>query len=219
MKSLMNEWREYRDSVLNENVLLRDQKKYTELVADAYQARPSKEKEMVKSYESLVEDLNKNYSKLRKKFDVKVLTSSEKKYSYRDAEDMRDRIEESGVILVEDEDTGRHPLLNKKHQCACKAIHDYLVHGVAEKSFNPKNKLQGYSLHANLISEDSKPALFTEIVGPLSVQIAKGKKPERKRACKLFGFDYNKVGRVNQQEYQKNFMEEYGGPGLQKGKE
>jgi hypothetical protein len=51
------------------------------------------------------------------------------------------------------------------------------------------------------------PALFSEIVGQVSVAIVRGKFPSPQKACVLYGFDYTNVGVIDEDEYQRNWTE------------
>ena len=211
MKKIMEHWREFQKRRLDEKMVLRDYKKYASIVSEAYQARPVKDSQVIDSYKALIKSNNKWYKRLKSKIDVKVVDNYNK-IGYKSAEDMKDRVEESGVMII-DERFAEHPVLSKKQTYIFRAVHDYIVHILGEKPFGLKGELQAYNLHAKLIPDKAKTAIFSEVVGQVSVEISTGNFPNPQKACKLFGFDYNKVGRVNWQEYQKNFSEEYGGKG------
>jgi len=190
--------------IIQERMRVRDYKKYASVVKEAYEARPEKDPKVLPSYKSLIRSNDLWFKKLQSRIKVKFIDNYEK-VGYSDAEDMQDRAEDSGILLVDKRHSENHPVFNKEQNWKFRAVHDYIVYILGDKPFGLKGELQAYNLHAKLVPNDAKPAIFSEVVGQVCYEITTGNFPNPQKACYLYGFDFDDVGLVDEDEYQRNF--------------
>lgn len=196
-------------NLIQERVKIRDYRKYASLVCEAYEARPNKEQEILPSYKTLARGIDKAFKKIQKLSKVKFINNFDE-IGYRNVDNMKDRIEETGVFLVNKKDIqGGHPVFTDEQCMKFRVVKDYIYHILREvpifgDSF--KKKMMCYDDFVRIMPQASYPALFTELIGGISCNLSGS--PSKKKACLLHGFDYNNIGSVDEDEYQKNFMKE-----------
>jgi hypothetical protein len=191
------------ERTLDERLVLANYTEYSKLVADAYDARPVKDPEAVASYKVLLAHAKKMFKQLLSRIRIEFVNEPE---PYKDAADMTKRVSEEGVMYVstlfsENLVSGWTPMEN----WIFRAVHDYIVHIGGKHDFTLRGEIGTYNRHAKLVPPAALPALFSEVVGQVSYFLVRGKFPSPQKACVLYGFDYRQVGRVNPEEYRRNF--------------
>lgn len=203
------------ETSMTEKVALRnaDFPAYVRLVAAAYVKAPVNDPAAHPAYRALNQS---NYAFWRKLLtrvrvecttedradDGKVFTIDGKKYTtrflgaqpYATAAEMSADVKQTGVLKIS-VDYSTHPFFSVEDNIVFRSVHDYIVHIEGRKPFGMKGEIQAYNLHAKLVPEAGKPAIFTEVVGQASYHEVYNKFPEQKCAI-LPGFDYTVVGVV-----------------------
>lgn len=217
----MPSFHQYLDAVyeslmpVTEKVVLRnpDFLAYAKIVATAYAAAPVNDPKAHPAYRALNES---NYAFWRRLLtrvqiecttedratDGKVFTIDGKKYTtrflgaqpYDNAAQMSADVKQTGVLKIS-VDYSNHPFFSVEDNIVFRSVHDYIVHIEGGKPFGLKGEIQAYNLHAKLVPEVGKPAIFTEVVGQACYHEIYNKFPEQKCAI-LPGFDYTVVGVV-----------------------
>jgi len=193
----------FDEETLNEAQKIRDYKKFSSLVCNAYEARDKNEKESHSNYKAFVRANDKLFKNIQKRYKVRFLDNYDE-IGYFNADNMRDRIDDTGVFLIDKNIKRSHPVLDKNHLLKFRTVKKYIMHVLFEKGFGDyKNMMQSYKYYSSLVSEKAKPALFTEFVGDMSCRISGGSFGSK--ACLLDGFNYNNLGQVDEHNYQMNF--------------
>jgi hypothetical protein len=186
-------------------LVLVDYREYAKKVADAYAARPSFESQYVSSWKALAEHCKKIFKQIESKVKIEFVEED----PYTSSQEMLREVKEKKLLRIY---TGHseHPVWTSKENHIFRAVHDWYSHilgsGAGGHAFNLRGEYNSYNRHVKLVPENAKLALFTEIVGQASYKQVKGSFPEQK-ICKLWGFDYINIGKINDVEYQKNFGE------------
>lgn len=205
--STLNESRgilSYDSGTLDEKLILANYNEYAKLVADAYDARPVHDPAAKESYRVLLDHAKKMFRQLLSRIRIEFVNEPE---PYKDAADMTKRVNDEGVMYVstlfsDNLASGWTP----KENWIFRAVHDYIVHIGGHHDFSLRGEIGTYNRHAKLVPPAALPALFSEVVGQVAYFLVRGKFPSPQKACVLYGFDYKAVGRVNPDEYQKNFV-------------
>lgn len=181
---------------LSEEMALVNWDLYLKLVAEAYEAAPVYDPAALSSYRAVVRDVDNFFPMLKSKVDVQFVDYD----PYRNEGELRQDIEKNKVLRVM---TGHseHPVFTPQQNWKFRAVHDWFTHAIAGKPFSPKGEIAAYNTHARMFSREALPALFTEIVGQVSYLAVKGHFPVQKVAL-LKGFDYRKLGAVDNYEVQ-----------------
>lgn len=189
---------------INAKLVLKDYTSYAKLVSDAYLARPVYEPQYAKSWKALMQNLKVMYKRLQSsiKFDFT------EKDPYDSMETMREGLTKDGVLRIY---TGasEHPVWTPEENYIFRAVHDGIGHLAGYKKgrghrFDLRGELGVYNRQLKLVPIEARDALFTELVGQVCASIVTGTFHVQK-ICKLHGFDYVQVGKVDEVEYQKNF--------------
>lgn len=204
---------------VSEKVMLRnaDFPVYAKMVAAAYDAAPINDTKAHPAYRALNQS---NYAFWRKLLtrvqiecttedraeDGKVFTIDGKSYTtrflgaqpYATAAEMSDDVKKTGVLKIS-VDYSSHPYFSVEDNIVFRSVHDYIVHIEGRKPFGLKGEIQAYNLHAKLVPEQGKPAIFTEVVGQACYHEIYNKFPVQKCAI-LPGFDYTVIGVVARPE-------------------
>jgi hypothetical protein len=201
----------------DEAIKLKDTKlgleKYTELVADAYEKAPVFEPSAVKHWKALNESNYTLFKRLLSKIKVVFVTDNKseagkinisgKEYDilylqggqpYENQSEMKEDVTKNGTLQIS-VDYSDHPVFSVKDNIVFRTVHDYIVHILGNKQFGRRGELQAYNLHTKLVPREAVPALFTEVVGQVSVAVVTGDFPVQKIAA-LKGFDYYNIGYV-----------------------
>lgn len=200
-KEMLGESKDNNNELMLESVRISNFDKFCTIVADAYEACENKD-ETKSAYESLKKDIEKQFSNLTDKVRIKFVG----KEAYTSAEDMRKRINDTGIMVMNRKRADdSHEMLSSKEQLKLKCIHDYLAHYKQEKPFgNVRRRIASYHTLNRLFSPESKKALFTEIVAKPCCNMKYRKEP--RKCCILSGFSFDNFGVVDEMEYQKNFQ-------------
>lgn len=184
--------------------MLSDYKKYAEAVTEAYKARPIKDEPFIlKSWDIL----NKHNKKMFKRLSSKVDVIWTNKDVYSSQEEMKDNVISSGKLYINTDYSENLPSgWTKEDNWKFRAVHDYIVHIGGDVDFSQRGEIQAFNVHAKIAPPDSLDALFSEIIGQACYVTTTGEFPDPQKACKLYGFDYDKVGNINWDEYKLNFI-------------
>jgi hypothetical protein len=192
-------------SLLSESVILRDYTKYSKAVATAYVARPVKDvPEVLRSWKILRDHNLKMFKRLQSR--VEVIWTEED--PYKSQEEMKVKVLSTGKLYINNQfsenlSSGWTPEDNWKFR----AVHDYVVHIGGDVTFSERGEIQAFNVHAKLVPPTALDALFSEVVAQVCYVHTFGDFPNPQKASKLYGFDYNKVGLVDWDEYRLNFTE------------
>lgn len=208
MNKIHKNWRNFKEAeaeILNEGkVRIHYLDKFAKVVTEAYKARPDWEKKIIPHYKNLLEAVNMAYNNLHKKHVVFRAVDNYSTIGYNSAQGMRDRVEETDVLLVNGENDS-HPIFNKDAKARFDAIYHYYMYVVKEVSFNLEQQMNFYPSLLEFLNGKGAPALFNEVVAPICHQIHEGEKIEKRKVCYLHGFDFNNLGMIREDEYQQNF--------------
>lgn len=182
-----------------EKLVLKDYKPYSKMVAEAYEARPAMESQYVSSWKSLISHTEKMFKQIQSKVNIEFVDTD----PYKSFEEMKADIEKTGTMKVW---TGAsdHPVWSPEQNWKFRAVHDYMVHIAGGHKFTLRGEVGAYNRHAKTVPPDALTALFTEVVGQVCYYETLGKFASQK-ICKLHGFDYIKVGEVDNEKYKENF--------------
>tara|TARA_R110000824_G_scaffold107837_1_gene254388 strand:+ start:583 stop:1785 length:1203 start_codon:yes stop_codon:yes gene_type:complete len=199
--------------ILQEKLILKSYDRWMRFVAKAYKARPNVEKTSLcdRSYKALLAHTLKFYKKLSKRIKIEFVDYD----AYKNAAEMTADIDDNKVLRIskmfsENLLSGWSP----RENWIFRAVHDYVIHYGGKHNFSMRGEISSYNRHAKLIPVIARPALFSEVVGQAAYFTVYGKFPEIQKKCILYGFDYVKVGKIDVQEYKKNYSPEFGGTRL-----
>lgn len=171
--------------------------KYIELLAQAYRKAPSKTGAGAKSFIALKQHILSMFTRMQSKVEVKFVDYD----PYSSAQEMRDRVLETGVLEISSQ-FNQSEAFGPEVNLMLRAVHDFTAHlGANPKSkprtFNFKGEIQAYNKHLALIGPQSKAvgALFTEILGQVAHYLYYGQFPSQK-IITLPKFDWVKLGKV-----------------------
>lgn len=186
-------------------LVLKNYQPYAKLVSDAYLARPLFEPEYAKSWKVLMQNLKVMYKRLQSH--IKFEMTEEDPYS--SMEEMREDVKGKGVLKIYTGES-HHPIWTPEENCIFRAVHDALGHLAGYKKgkghrFDLRGEIGVYNRQLKVVSPDARDALFTELVGQVCAAIVTGKF-QKQKICKLHGFDYLKVGLVDEAGYKNNFQ-------------
>ena len=210
--------RKLTEGLLKEKLMLKDWDLYIKLVADAYADAEDFDGSAVGAWKALNESnytlFDRLLSKTKvvfitsnkanvgsidingKKFDVKLIEEGDE---YNTQSEMKASFNETGILKIS-MDYSQHPILSVKDNIVFRTVHDYIAHILGNHDFGAKGEIACYNLHAKMAPNAAIPALFTEVVGQASTTIVTGSYPKQKIAI-LKGFDFNKVGLVDDENY------------------
>lgn len=186
---------------------------YARLVADAYAKAPVNDPKAHPAYRALNQSNYAFWRKLLTRVQIvcttedksvegKVFTIDGTAYTteflgaqpYATAAQMSADVKQTGVLKIS-VDYSTHPFFSVEDNIVFRSVHDYIVHIEGRKPFGLKGEIQAYNLHAKLVPEMGKPAIFTEVVGQACYHEIYNQFPVQKCAI-LPGFDYTLVGVV-----------------------
>lgn len=203
----------YQD--ISEKIILKNLEfpEYAKLVARAYKKAPINDSKAHSAYNALNRSNYTFWRKLRSKVDIQFTTEDKsedgktfsidgKKYitkflgdqPYATAADMAASVKKEGILKIS-MDYSSHPYFSVEDNIVFRSVHDYIVHILGGKPFGLKGEIQAYNLHAKLVPESGKSAIFTEVVGQVCYYFVYKKFPVQKCAI-LHGFDYDVIGKV-----------------------
>ena len=199
---------------VNETLVLNDYTEYAKLVTDAYEKLPIFDKKVVKHWDSLIKSCYIWWTRLISQTDIIFVTEDKKNVGeftikgktypiifweggqpYANATEMRNDYKKSKKLYISI-DYSEHPVWSVQDNVIFRSVHDYVVHIRGNNEFGLRGEYKAYNLHMKLAPNDALPALFTEIIGQVSVAIIKDIFPVQKIA-KIEGFDYVKLGNVD----------------------
>lgn len=185
-------------------LVLKKYDKYANRVGEAFLARPDFEASYVSSWKSLASHIGKMYKQTLTRIGVEYVPDD----PYKDFDEMKKSVEESGVLKVYQGESD-HPVWTEEENWVFRAVHDAMIH-LAGKGhpFTLRGELAAYNRHYKMAPTAARHALFTEVVGQTCTYFHLGESfnfPQK--VTRLWGFDYNNVGEINEQEFKKNFSE------------
>lgn len=184
-------------------LVLVDYSEYAKRVADAYDARPAFEAKYVPSWKALASHCGSIFKQIQSKVDVQFVEED----PYASAKDMLKEVKEKKILRIY---TGHsdHPVWSPRENHIFRAVHDWYSHvlgaGSGGHGFNLRGEYNSYNRHVKLAPEAARLALFTEVVGQASFKQVRGSFPPQK-ICKLWGFDYVALGKIDELEFANNF--------------
>ena len=193
-------------SPLREKMMLTDYKAYSRKVADAYDARPVRDPAAVASFAALKRHVLHMFKQLLSRIRIEFVKEAE---PYKNAADMTKRVAAEGVMYVstlfsENLASG----WSERDNWMMRAVHDYIVHIGGHHDFSLRGEIGTFNRHAKVAPRAALPALFSEVVGQVAYAIVRGKFPSPQKACVLYGFDYIKVGVVDEEGYALNWTKD-----------
>jgi len=185
-------------------LVLKSYDEYAHLVSDAYLALPKYEAEYVPSWKALAANLKTLYKRLQSQFTFEFTDED----PYKSYEEMKKDVKKTGVLKIY-KGHSEHPVWTPEENHLFRAVHDAMGHLAGYQknkghAFNLRGELGVYNRTTKLVSKSAQLALFTEVVGQACTSIVTGDFPTQK-ICKLKGFDYTYVGKVDDAEYALNF--------------
>lgn len=184
-------------------LVLKEYGAYSEMVAAAYAAAPTSDSDMTGSYAALAEHNEKMFHQMLSKIDIEF----QEEDSYKSFKQLKKAVEETGILKVHT-GGGAHPMWSDEQNWKFRAVHDILGHLAGTgHSFSLRGEIAAYNQHLKIIPTAAIPALFTEVVGQVCSYYVNKSYPEQK-ACYLHGFDFEKIGATDAEEYKLNFSEE-----------
>lgn len=171
--------------------------RYIELVAQAYEAAPSKSGDGKKSFIALKQHILKMFKRIQSRVKVRFVDND----PYSSAPEMQKKVRETGVLEISSM-FNQSDAFGPEVNLMLRAVHDFSAH----LGSNPKNKprpfsfkgeLQSYNKHLALVGTQSHVAgaLFTEIVGQVSFYWYNGDFPKQKIVT-LPQVSWTKLGEV-----------------------
>ncbi len=177
--------------------------KYAPLVAKAYDARPVHQTGVDQPWLVAMQFIEKQFRQVQSRLKVEFVDDD----PYQTYEEMADEVNKSGVLKVWKGASDKHPLWTPEQNWMFRTVHDYQSHLAGGHRFGLKGELASYNRHIKTFPKAAYPCLFTEIIGQTSYTTVHGDFPTQKVAI-LYGFDYVRIGEVNEEEMKKNFSEE-----------
>lgn len=182
-------------------LVLKDYTAYSKLVADAFAAAPQMDNSMVGSYKALSEHNEKMFIKLLTQFEIKFQDED----SYKSFKQLKKEVENTGLLKVF-KGGESHPVFTDEENWKFRAVHDLLGHlSGTGHSFSLRGEIAAYNQHLKILPKAAVPALFTEVVGQVCFYYVNKAYPQQK-VCRLYGFDFEHIGKVDEEEYKKNFI-------------
>ena len=200
---------------ITEKIILKNVEfpEYAKIVAKAYKKAPINDSKAHTAYSALNRSNYTFWRKLRSRVDIQFTTEDQgedgktfridgKEYvtrflgdqPYETAAQMAAAVKRDGVLNIS-MDYSSHPYFSVEDNIVFRSVHDYIVHILGGKPFGLKGEIQAYNLHAKLVPENAKPAIFTEVVGQVCYYMVYKKFPVQKCAI-LPGFDYEVIGKI-----------------------
>ena len=171
--------------------------RYIQLVALAYRQAPAKTGEGVKSFIVLKEHILAMFTRIQSKVRVEFVDAD----PYASAEDMQQRVLETGVLQISSQ-FNQSEAFGPEVNLMLRAVHDFTAHLGSNakskpRSFSFKGELQSYNKHLALVGAQSKAAgaLFTEIVAQVCHFWYFGDFPSQK-IMTLPQFNWGRLGEV-----------------------
>jgi hypothetical protein len=205
--------------ILPEKMALSDYGLYLELVADAYEKAPEYESSAVPHWTALRDSNYVLFKRLLSKIDVVFVTKDKSKEGeinimgrsfpikylkggqpYDTQPQMKREVLETKMLRI-NIDYSEHPIFSVADNIVMRTVHDYIVHILGDHGFGGKGEIAAFNLHARLAPEMALPALFTEVVGQAAYAVTRKKFLVQKIAV-LDGFDYKKLGQVDDEDYE-----------------
>lgn len=197
----------------NEKMVLKNYDSYIKLVTKAYKEAPDFEQSEKYRWDILNKSNYTFFKRLVSKVEVIFVTTDKslidtkieilgKNYKveymanepYSSQKEMKEAYEKSGVLYIS-MDYSNHPVFSVIDNIVFRAVHDYIVHILADVDFSGKGEIAAFNAHAKLAPKEAIPAIFTEVCGQACYFITYGNFPKQKIAV-LKGFDYTNVGAV-----------------------
>ena len=180
MKLLLENWRQFlEEQNLTEKLMLKPGPdgwdKYAELVAKAYLAAPKFEQRAVPHFEAMTPFVNKMFKQISSRVKIEFVDY----HPYKDAQELRDEVKQTGILKIATID----------------AEHD--VFDSRGTEFSLKGEIAAYNTHLKTIPQQAIPALFTEVVGQVCVNVIQNGVFAEQKICLLDGFDYINIGVVD----------------------
>ena len=172
--------------------------KYGQLVAEAFLAAPDSSKEGIKSFNALIDHIDRTYRRMQSRVDVEFVEDD----PYKSAEEMRADMEKNKQMKVSSL-FNQPGFFGAERNLKFRAVHDYYAHlrstssGKGMALFSLKGELRAFNHHAGFLGKNAValPAVFTEVVGQACVFLYTGDFPDQKIVT-LPQFDINKLGKV-----------------------
>mgnify|MGYP003630087199 FL=1 len=201
MKLLLENWRQFlEEQNLTEKLMLKPGPdgwdKYAELVAKAYLAAPKFEQRAVPHFEAMTPFVNKMFKQISSRVKIEFVDY----HPYKDAQELRDEVKQTGILKIATIDA-EHDVFDEETNAKFRAIHDYMAHiqaiGSRGTEFSLKGEIAAYNTHLKTIPQQAIPALFTEVVGQVCVNVIQNGVFAEQKICLLDGFDYINIGVVD----------------------
>jgi hypothetical protein len=193
----VNEW----GFPLSEKLVLSNYKEYQKKVSDAYLARPKMETQYLSSWKALAQHAVHMFDQIATRIDIEFT----KEDPYPNYQAMAKDIDQNHHMAIFSGGT-KHPVFTEDENLKLRAVHDYMIHFGGGHEFGLRGEIGAYNRHAKVAPKAALLALFTEVVGQACVSLETGTFPEQK-ICKLWGFDLIEVGKIEENDYLKNFPE------------
>lgn len=208
------------ENIIKEKLVLSNYKQYLELVANAYKEADEFESEAVPYWNALKKSNYRLFKRMLSRVDVVFVTEDKSKdgtfftilgenfpvkyikggQPYVTQPQMKNEVQKTGVLKI-NIDYSNHPVFSVEDNIVMRSIHDYLTHILADVGFGGKGEIAAFNVHAKLAPKDAVPALFTEVVGQAAYATVFGGFPKQKIVL-LKGFDYYKLGQVDDENYE-----------------
>ena len=198
MKLLIENWKRYlEEEQLDEKLMLKKGKmgwwKYSQLVAEAYRT--------ASAYDSAVEPLYVELGKWKEGTFGRISTKTDIRFTeehpYTSAKEMRQRVNDEGVMYVSTSDA-EHPVWTGKQgliwNTMFRAWHDWEGHIAKGRGFKLQGEIAAYNAHTKTVPRACIPILFTEVVGQICCFYQSGKKNCEQKAMIMPEFDHINVG-------------------------
>jgi len=183
-------------------LVLQDYGDYSHKVANAYMARPKEEGAYAASWAALMKHTERMFKQLQSKYKVEFVDED----PYASYEIMEHEVGKSKILKVW-RGASAHPIWTEEQNWKFRAVHDATIHIAGGHPFTLRGELAAYNRHMKIAPPAAYDALFTEVVGQVCTYTAHKSFNFPQKVCKLWGFDYVNVGRINDIAYQKNFPE------------
>ena len=199
----MENWRGFlSEEELNEKLMLKKGKngwwKFSQLVAEAYNAAPMYDTATEEPYRVLADWLDKHFGRLQGRVKFEFVPE----HVYTSAKDLKNRVDTEGIMYVSTLDAD-HPVWKGEEglitNTMFRAWHDWEGHIVKSKKFTLAGEIGAYNAHAKIVPRAAIPVLFTEVVGQICCFYQSGKQNCAQKAVILPEFDYINVGNLTQQ--------------------
>ena len=183
-------------------LVLKDYTDYAKKVGAAYMARPDYEGEYVSSWEALAKHTEKMYKQTLSRIGVEFQDED----PYENFDQMKKDVEDTGILKVF-KDASDHPVWTEEQNWLFRAVHDATIHLAGRgHPFTLRGELGAYNRHYKIVPHAARDALFTEVVGQVCTFWYRDEKFDfPQKICRLWGFDYNNVGTIDEIAYKKNF--------------